>query len=236
MDGRWLNVSLDGATPSTNDSVRGSGTFNQVIDRIALLRRHSRFSLAFTVMKHNMHEMEDFCRLAKSIGASAAVFRPLYPVGAAAGRHDLMPDFREYLESLKKLQEHGVGFETELCSVHPWGPGTRHNRHAVVSHNFGCGAGNTSCSISSGGDVSPCSFLGKEYVGGNLRNSTFASIWNKGNTFTAIRKLSGDSSCENCGEYDVCGGGCRARALASAGRINAADPWCIRTVPLQLAS
>jgi mycofactocin biosynthetic radical S-adenosylmethionine protein MftC len=47
----WLNVSLDGATAATNDRVRGAGTFDRVLDRIAVLRRHARFTLAFTIMK-----------------------------------------------------------------------------------------------------------------------------------------------------------------------------------------
>src|SRR5919108_663230 len=45
----WLNVSLEGATAATNDAVRGEGTYAKVMDRLAVLRRHSRFTLAFTI-------------------------------------------------------------------------------------------------------------------------------------------------------------------------------------------
>src|SRR5262249_32824961 len=51
----WLNVSLEGPDAETNDAVRGPGTFAAVLDRLAVLRRHARFTLAFTVMRTNAH-------------------------------------------------------------------------------------------------------------------------------------------------------------------------------------
>ena len=53
----WLNVSLDGATAATNDGVRGAGTFDRVIDRLTVLGKHARFTLAFTVMRSNLAEI-----------------------------------------------------------------------------------------------------------------------------------------------------------------------------------
>src|SRR5262249_52840115 len=39
----WLNVSLEGPDPETNDAIRGPGTFAAVIEKLKLLRRHARF-------------------------------------------------------------------------------------------------------------------------------------------------------------------------------------------------
>src|SRR5262249_33196268 len=63
----WLNVSLDGATAATNDRVRGAGTFDRVLGRIAVLRQHARFTLAFTIMKTNLHEIERCVELAAQV-------------------------------------------------------------------------------------------------------------------------------------------------------------------------
>ncbi len=49
----WLNVSLDGATAESNDSVRGEGTFDQVLEKLKLLGRHARFTIAFTITSQN---------------------------------------------------------------------------------------------------------------------------------------------------------------------------------------
>ena len=222
----WLNVSLDGATAETNDAIRGQGTFKEVLKRIEILKNYVSFSLAFTVMKHNINEMQAFCELAYSLGADAVVFRPLYPVGNALQQQCLMPDFSDYLNALENLNQTYDSYEVELCSFHAWGPGTRHDRHAVVYSNFGCGAGNTSCSISSNGEVSPCSFLGNGYWAGNLRDSSFKEIWDNSAIFRGIRELEGNSQCEDCDEFNICSGGCRARALYAHKSINAPDPWC----------
>ena len=48
----WLNVSLEGPDAGTNDAVRGAGTFAAVLDRLAVLRRQARFTLAFTIMRN----------------------------------------------------------------------------------------------------------------------------------------------------------------------------------------
>jgi MoaA/NifB/PqqE/SkfB family radical SAM enzyme len=40
----WLSISPDGATAATNDRVRGAGTFDRVLGRIAVLRGHARFT------------------------------------------------------------------------------------------------------------------------------------------------------------------------------------------------
>jgi mycofactocin biosynthetic radical S-adenosylmethionine protein MftC len=45
----WINVSLDGASAATNDSIRGAGTFDEVTKRLRTFGRHLRFTMAFTI-------------------------------------------------------------------------------------------------------------------------------------------------------------------------------------------
>jgi mycofactocin biosynthetic radical S-adenosylmethionine protein MftC len=92
----WLNVSLDGATAATNDRIRGAGTFARVLDRLRVLGRHARFTLAFTITRDSAEEIEACARLAREVGAHAAVFRPLYPVGVARRHPELMPTYDQY--------------------------------------------------------------------------------------------------------------------------------------------
>jgi MoaA/NifB/PqqE/SkfB family radical SAM enzyme len=79
----WLNVSLEGPDAATNDAVRGPGTFTAVLENLKILRRHARFTLAFTVMRTNAHLVTQCAELAYRVGAHTAVFRPLYPAGIA---------------------------------------------------------------------------------------------------------------------------------------------------------
>ncbi|MFX1533863.1 MAG: radical SAM protein [Promethearchaeota archaeon] len=226
----WLNVSMEGASSQTHDYIRGNGTFNKVIDRISILSDYTRFSLAFTIMRSNIQEIKACAELAHRVGAEAAVFRPLYPVGSVQHNPELLISFSEYLHALKELsdmREHLPGTVFQFCSIHPWGPQTRINSQSLVYTNFGCGAGNTVCSVSVSGDVSPCSFLDPSYIAGNIRDTSFQSIWHNSRTFKEIRSLPGNENCVECKHYGICGGGCRARALFLNGSINAPDPYCL---------
>jgi radical SAM protein with 4Fe4S-binding SPASM domain len=212
----WVNVSLEGATAETNDNIRGAGTFERVMDKLALLSRHSRFTLAFTILRTNAGEVEACARLAERVGASAAVFRPLYPVGIAR-RHldELMPTFTQYDSALASL----CGLPgADARVIDPFSPHLREETRASTQSNYGCGAGNSVCSISVSGDVSPCSFLGPAFAASNVRERPFEEIWREGNTFRDIRALPG-------GTAETFSGGCRARALVLNGSANAPDPW-----------
>ncbi len=222
----WLNVSLDGATSKTHDYVRGHGTFARVLARLGVLRRHAAFSLAFTVMRHNLHEVRACAELARAVGARAAVFRPLYPVGNARLHQNLQPNFEQYRSALADLARSEQLGVTDFCNVHPFGPELRQHTQAVICAHFGCGAANTVCSISASGAVSPCSFLGPELIGGTLRTSSLDDIWRSSPVFRRLRALPTPSSCRACPSFGLCGGGCRARAIAFCESIEAPDPWC----------
>lgn len=204
----WLNVSLDGAEAATNDAVRGPGVFQRVAEKLRLLRRHARFTLAFTVTSRNAHEVARCAELAREWGAHAAVFRPLYPVGTALRHPSWIPTYREYVEALRSL-------EGDIHAMDPFSPQSRRETRARTYDGPGCGAGNLVCSISLGGRVNPCSFLGPDYDAGNLRESGFEELWHASQRFREVRSTPGE-------EFR---GGCRARARHFGGSIHAADPW-----------
>jgi radical SAM protein with 4Fe4S-binding SPASM domain len=224
----WLNISLEGASSQTHDYIRGKGTFNDIIKKIAMVSKHCHFSLAFTLMKSNFHEARACARLAERVGAQAAVFRPLYPVGTANQHSELMLSFSDYLEALNDLAAMEKELNTsyiQFCNTHPWGPQTRIESRSMVYRNFGCGAGNLVCSVSASGDISPCSYLPSTYIAGNIKDLPLERIWSKSMVFNHIRSLKGNTLCDGCESYRNCLGGCRARALSINKSINAPDSW-----------
>lgn len=210
----WLNISLDGATAATNDVVRGQGTFDRVVAKLREVGHLLRFTLAFTIMRHNAHEVPAFAALARELGAHTVVFRPLYPAGAARHRPELLPEFGQYSDALLALADQGA-----VRGIDPFSPQARAETNAVIQGNAGCGAGNSIATISARGDVNPCSFLGSAFDAANVRERSFREIWNDSETFRAMRALSVDPK---PGQFN---GGCRARSLRLAGTIDAADPW-----------
>lgn len=210
----WLNVSLEGARAETNDAIRGAGVFDRVLERLELLGRHARFTLAFTLTQNNLREVEDCVALARSVGAHTAVFRPLYPVGIAAGSPDLMPTFGGYTDALARLER--IDADGDVYAIDPFSPSAREEVRGVVTAGASCGAATTVASISVQGDVSPCSFLGSSFEAGNIRERTFEEIWRAGHAFRRLRTPA---------PGDRFGGGCRARAQFYGGSAFAEDPW-----------
>ena len=204
----WLNVSLDGACAATNDAIRGAGTFERVVANLRALRG-LRFTLAFTITRDNAAEVEACARLARELGAHTAVFRPLYPAGVAKRHPELAPSFADYAGAVVKLAG-------DCSSMDTFGPAARVATQAATYAGPGCGAANLVASISSNGDVNPCSFLGAEFDAGNLRARPFRAIWDDSQVFRRLRAPA---------PGDTFRGGCRARALAAHGDAFARDPW-----------
>lgn len=200
-DPLWLNVSLDGATAATHDAIRGPGTFDRALDRLRSLAEYVPFALAFTVTRPLLDELEACVTLARDLGATTAVFRPLYPVGTAASHPELQIDAATYQAALDRL----VGTR-----------GFVESRQDEFAIGQGCGAATVIASVSATGEVSPCSFLGPRSVAGTLDRSTFADLWHRSPGFHTLR-----TGCAGCGFA----GGCRARAQALGGDPHAADPW-----------
>ncbi|MEM9188025.1 MAG: radical SAM protein [Myxococcota bacterium] len=219
----WLNVSLDGASPETNDAVRGAGSFETVMDRLRHLRDLARFTLAFTITSGNAHEVDECVRLAEKVGAHTAVFRPVYPTGAALQHPKLMPQFQMYQGALRRLSELSAHDADSDCAhgplpgraLDPFSPQARAQSSGKVTPGHGCGAANTVCSVSVDGKVNPCSFLGSRFNSASIREQSFKQIWDEGWSFMKLRAEKGEAF----------KGGCRARSLALRGSVHARDPW-----------
>jgi MoaA/NifB/PqqE/SkfB family radical SAM enzyme len=214
----WLNVSLEGATAATSDRVRGEGTFDRVLANLLLLREHARFTLAFTVTRESAREIEACARLAAEVGASAAVFRPLYPVGRACSHPELMPDYDDYIDGIARLES----LDGTLEVMEPFGPLARVSSQARVYTAPGCGAANLVASVSCTGVVNPCSFLGPAHDAGSIRERPFAEIWHHSPVFKDLRAGGRGEAPPRAGAFE---GGCRARALALSGGADRSDPW-----------
>ncbi len=214
----WLNVSLEGARAETNDAVRGAGVFDRVLEKLELLGRHARFTLAFTITAQNAGEVADCVDLARAVGAHTAVFRPLYPVGVAAAHPGLMPSFEQYVQALAGL-EHLDDAASDLFAIDPFSPSAREDLRGSVARGASCGAATTVASISVQGDVNPCSFLGAAFESGNIRERSFEEIWRAGHAFRRLREAEGTDRFQ---------GGCRARAQAHGGSPFGEDPWQTR--------
>jgi MoaA/NifB/PqqE/SkfB family radical SAM enzyme len=95
-------VSIDGATPEIHDKVRGlEGSWQRAVDAVKSIKKHCRVSqINFTLQADNYHEVVDFCKLAKELGAPASII----PISLKLSAQEKLADeMNEY--DLPKLKE-----------------------------------------------------------------------------------------------------------------------------------
>jgi radical SAM protein with 4Fe4S-binding SPASM domain len=92
----------------------------------------------------------------------------------------------------------------------------------------GCGASRLYCALEPNGDIEPCVFIPIRL--GNIKTDGLLGIWHNSEVLNAMRdrtKFSGN--CGRCDFRNMCGG-CRARAYAYFGDVQACDPGCVKNM------
>lgn len=225
---RFVQLSLDGATAGTFESIRKGGRFEQVLENSHDLAEAFTLTVSAVALPENLDELPALIDLAKGMGASYFRVIPLMPSGrgrtvptpsAAQMRaiHELVRD-RQRTESDIVVQFNENVLDPRRKNI-PWMP----------DNHYGCPAGRTTCGIDAAGNVYPCSFMqDPRFIAGNVRDRPLAEIWRDSDVLRAIREVSHlEEPCGSCVFLATCRGGCRASAaLSSEGNLAASDPLC----------
>jgi len=241
-----VSVSLDGADAATHDAFRKlPGSFDLALSGLVHLQAAGvPTQVNCTIARHNDEQIPDVLAVAQRVGAVAAHFFLLVPVGCGeqiAEDQMLTPEqTEERLTQLHHLSEssalqikatcaphyyrivrqHGGGDRRK--ARHPGGAPGGHPMHAMTK---GCLAGTGVCFVSHKGEVFPCGYL--PVNAGNVLEQDFRRIWQSSEVFERLRDadlLTG--KCGRCQFKGVCGG-CRARAFYEHGDYLAEEPFCI---------
>ena len=89
----------------------------------------------------------------------------------------------------------------------------------------GCGTGRCYCAIQPNGIITPCVYIPGVKVG-DVRRQTLAQIWDNPLFATLSDREDRGDHCGVCDYRHYCGG-CRARAFAYTGDMQAGDPGCV---------
>ena len=248
-----LSVSLDFPVPELQDKFRGQkGAFDAAIAGIANARKAGiEIQINSTITKLNVGYLNDLLSLAQSVGAVA--FHPflLVPTGRGKGLESVALSPQEYEKTLNwiydKVKELGDSiFFKPTCAPHflrvtkqrekqehltavapkPTAAGGHPGGHpGMHSITRGCLAGTGFAFISHRGDVQGCGYF--NLSAGNVREQSFAQIWNSASLFESLRNL--DNYKGKCGicEYKRICGGCRARAYEETGDYLEGEPYCV---------
>jgi radical SAM additional 4Fe4S-binding domain len=242
----YVEISIDGKDAATHDGFRGSpGMFDRSVEGIKNCVAEGLYTcVATTPTQDNLTEIPAIYDLARDLKAARLVMFNFIPTGRGVtmAEGDLSPDEREAL--LKQMFEKNYDGSTEVLSSAPQYARVAMGSAGVSVGHFltykdvddralgllefigGCGAGRHYCCIRPNGDIEPCVFMRLKV--GNVRQNKLLDVWH---TSPVLEQLRGDRNnlkghCGICDHRYVCGG-CRARALAYFGDLNAPDPGCI---------
>jgi radical SAM protein with 4Fe4S-binding SPASM domain len=245
----FLQISLDGATPETHDSLRGiPGAYERTMKGIKNAVEEGFFvNIATVATKCNLNEIPDIIDLSDSLGVNWFMAFNFVPTGRGKDvlDIDLSPQEREeMLNMLFDKMEHAkcevlatapqfarvalersLGKSEKVVPTHFFNPRVDESLLGLTEFIGGCGAGRFYMAIRANGNIDPCVFF--PLTVGNVRKDDLDELWKTNPVFEELRNK--DILKDNCGscEYRYHCGGCRARAYNYLGDYMAADPGCI---------
>ncbi|HEY7745350.1 MAG TPA: radical SAM protein [Desulfuromonadales bacterium] len=231
--GLTIQISLDGATASTHDLVRGDGAFQGVLDGLRRLVRGGlapRLTLFFTEMRHNLEDIPAVFELAADLGICSVVTGTLVLGGRAAEgslvsaptpeqylhllrRYDSEPRFRELYEKIGKM------------AVLEW--------RAAETPRTECCTFVENPYLTPTGQLYPCLLCHTAAfsVSGVFEKSLADSLAEGAPLWASLMQISRSraddlAECRECPGRRLCAGGCMGRAWGSCGDLRAADDRC----------
>jgi radical SAM protein with 4Fe4S-binding SPASM domain len=245
LDVGYVEISIDGKDAATHDRFRGApGMFDKSIQGLKCCIDEGIYTcMATTVTKYNLKEIPEIHDLACSMNVPRMITFNFIPTGRGADMFegDITPEERE--DVLTLLFNKNYEGKTEVLSTAPQyarvalkreGASIGHfmtlkdmDSRAQVLTEFigGCGAGRHYCCIRPNGDINPCVYMPIKV--GNIRNDKLLDVWHNSPLLEKLRDRSNlKGHCGTCENKFICGG-CRARAYAYFGDLDAPDPGCI---------
>jgi mycofactocin radical SAM maturase len=223
MQHLFLQVSLDGVTPATNDALRGAGSFVRILDGVRRLSEAGLpdLSLNMVVTSVNVREIGDFSQLATSFGAKTRLSR-FRPSGAACRTWDELRLTREELLALSAF----LGDHPDVLTGDSFFALAPESRRAIGLSR--CGAARMTMSIAPAGGIYPCAFLTDPiFLAGSVTDSSPGEVFRDSPVFRRLRDLD-VAACRSCTRFAACHGGCPAVAFFVSRSIGAPDPECLR--------
>ncbi len=229
-----LQVSLEGASADTNDAVRGEGSFDRIIEglhRLAKAGLGPNTRLAFTEMRHNIHELPRMFELVKEIGIGRLITGTIVSRGRAAkGDMLAMPTPAQYQCLLDRYHS-----DAQFRSMYR----ERGNISAIEWYEWKSKAAEHTCScietpfISASGRMYPCvMLLSDKYSVENVHSRGLEEaiisalpLWSRVQEMHR-RRWADIKACEECPGMAHCKGGCMGRAYAAHGDFMSPEDRC----------
>jgi [mycofactocin precursor peptide]-tyrosine decarboxylase / 3-amino-5-[(4-hydroxyphenyl)methyl]-4,4-dimethylpyrrolidin-2-one synthase len=219
-----VQISIDGALASTNDLLRGEGSYaaaRTAMDNLAAAN-FGQFKISVVVTRENVTQLDAFSDIAASYGAQLRLTR-FRPSGRGVDSWERLHPTSEQQRMLYHWLLDRPDVLTGDSFFHLSALG-----QPLDGLNL-CGAGRVVCLIDPIGDVYACPFvIDDEFLAGNVRQpGGFARVWRESELFRSLREPQSAGACASCGSYDACQGGCMAAKFFTGIPLDGPDPECV---------
>lgn len=207
---------------------RGHGSLEATLAAVDRLSVHGLdFVVQTTLTRGNRRELPELVAWAAEKGAVSFNAYFVVATGRGAKMAELSPE--EYEDSLGELVDLHIEYLGRMmvrakCAphfmrlVHQRAP-----ESPILNYATRCPCGVQYGRITPDGKLTACPYM--PLPAGDLRESSFAEVWNNSEMFRELRQGALGGKCGRC-EYRAICGGCRARAYSSTGDYMAEDSSC----------
>ncbi len=225
---RRVQVSVEGSTAATHDSVRGSGSFKETEQAVRRLKQHGLVvAVMMTLSRENADDVIPTLELMAEWDVDVFSIDRFIPEGQAEERRDWLLTADEVRRIYERIHAWGVShkqprtlmYRPLFCLIDSESP------HVGAM----CSVGINALTILHDGGVYPCRRLPIPL--GNVLNDSLHDIWYSSPTLWQARVPSNlKGKCATCQHVPICRG-CRAMALAVHGDWLQEDPQCWMSTP-----
>ncbi|MGD9488597.1 MAG: radical SAM protein [Calditrichaceae bacterium] len=236
----YIQISIDGINSSTNDRIRGTGTFKRAVNIFKILHRMNsslKKCISFTPHPENVSQIPDLFKFAISLDADLIyITKPKIPSNNNNDRFDssefLSLHFREkvysqydklikiYME-LTKANTNSTNIKMPI--VDPFFDPSLNLLNPIK--RACCGAGGSILFINELGECYPCAALNRPELSlGNLFNTSLEEIYYNNSIADFRQSIHVDNidECQECCFKYICAGDCRALSY----EIKDKTPYC----------
>ncbi|MFC2011427.1 radical SAM protein, partial [Chloroflexota bacterium] len=220
---RRVQVSLEGSTAEINDSIRGNGSYEEILGAIRILKKNDfTVSVMTTLSRINYQDIPDLIKLLDQEDVDTFAMERLIP----EGRGQQLSEMLLTLGEISSLYDDIYRMRDELNHTHILMSRPLFTLINPEDPDIGalCSIGNNALTIMPDGTVYPCRRLPIPI--GNILNDGLFSIWYDSDVLWNIRNPNNFKG--KCGDCDLIGScrGCRAMAFYCSGDYLAEDPQC----------
>ena len=238
-----VQVSIDGSTPTTHDSMRGEGCFKKAIKGLEILRKYKiKTTVRVTIHKGNLYDLEGIAHfLLEEIGLQGFSTNVASYMGLCRkniDQVDLSVEERSIaMEKLLMLNEKynnrisaAAGPLAEAKGWLAMKEAHSKGKEALPGRGYlvGCGCTMQKIAVRADGVMVPCNMLSHIELG-RINKDSLREIWRTHPELKDIRErrfipLSDFKFCEGCDYLNYCTGNCPALAYTLCGKVNHPSP------------